>query len=409
MEKATVLAQLCQLSHATTLQQICDQAHEILGNPVFIKDMAHTTLAYTRTVEVDDESWQTAVVEARADRNTINQAREVNVLHESSSGRQMPVIVTDGAIPFPRIIKTLTLAGQPVGVMVLTAYFCPLGEYDRELLELISGYAVALMAREPRGSIGGQHPVENYFIKLLEGSGDSRERVQQRLDALGYACHPSTYVLCICPVEDLQQNECEDLRLILNEFQQLQYCHTFLYNSALVCVYGSDKDISNWEEETPELTKLLCRWELRAGVSRRICSMERLKEYYRQAQETLSVGNRLNRRFRYYLYDNLSSFLLFERLQESELGLYCHQKIQELGEYDRAHNTELCATLQVYLEQTKSLVRTAEILFIHRNTVRYRINKCEELLGSKLEDGNEIFAYILSLRLLEYKAKFLKK
>lgn len=52
-------------------------------------------------------------------------------------------------------------------------------------------------------------------------------------------------------------------------------------------------------------------------------------------------------------------------------------------------------------------MRTAEILFIHRNTVRYRINKCMELLGSDLEDGNEIFAFILSLRMLEYRRKLL--
>lgn len=51
--------------------------------------------------------------------------------------------------------------------------------------------------------------------------------------------------------------------------------------------------------------------------------------------------------------------------------------------------------------------KTAELLFIHRNTVRYRIHKCTELINSDLEDGNEIFAFILSLRILEYRKKVL--
>lgn len=409
MEKTTVLAQLCQMSHATTLQQICDQAYEILGNPIFIKDMAHTTLAYTQTVEIEDEMWKNAVIEARADRSTISQAREVNVIHEASAGSRMPVIVTDGVITYPRIIKALSSGGQNLGVMVLTAYLQPLGPEDIALVELISGYAIALIVKEQRGMITGQRSVENYFIKLLDGARPDRVQAEKRLAAVGYQSCASNYVLSICPEEQTLREDSEDLRIILQDFYNLSNCHTFLYNSALVCVYGSEKDIQDWETEAPDLTELLRRWELTAGVSRRITGMENLKEFYVQSQETLAIGHRLKRQFRYYHYDNLSSFLLFSKLPEKELNLYCHQKIQELGEYDRTHNTELCATLQVYLEQTKSLVRTAEILFIHRNTVRYRINKCEELLGTKLEDGNEIFSYILSLRLLEYEAKFLNK
>ena len=47
------IGKLCQLTHASSLQQICDLAYEIMGNPVFISDMAHTILAYTKCVEVD--------------------------------------------------------------------------------------------------------------------------------------------------------------------------------------------------------------------------------------------------------------------------------------------------------------------------------------------------------------------
>lgn len=407
MSEQTVIERLCQLSHATSLQQICDLTFEILGNPIFISDMAHTILAYTKTVEINDAAWQNNVVLAHLDRNTISQAREVSTVHESSAETRMPVVVTDGQVPYPRIIKALVSEGRPVGVMVLTAYIHPLGPDDVELIELISAFVVPQLVKERYHISANEKTVENYFIKLLDGAQYSRERVCKRLDILGYNCRPSTYVLSVCLSEQAQRQENEDLHSILEEFRQLPYCRTFLYNAALVCVYGSDVDISDWEEQAPQLTQLLRRWELVAGVSRRVSGLERLKEYHIQAQETLAVGRRLKRKFRYSTYDSLSSFLLFQRVPEDELGLYCHQKIQELGEYDRTHNTELCATLQVYLEQTKSLVRTAEILFVHRNTVRYRINKCMELLGSSLEDGNEIFSYILSLRMLEYEAKLL--
>lgn len=405
MSEQTIIERLCQLSRAESLQQICDLAYEITGNPIFVSDMAHTMLAYTKCVEIDDPCWQNNVVRAHLERNTISQDREVSTVHESSTETRMPVVVNDGQVPYPRVIKALVSNGKPVGVMVLTSYLRPLRPGDVELVELISAFVGPQLVKERYHMSADDRSVENYFIKLLDGAQYSPERVDKRLDILGYVRRPSVYVLSMCFTGD-QNQPGGDLRTVLADFRQLPYCRCFLYNSTLVCVYGSDQDISDWERQAPQFTALLQRWELMAGVSRRVSGMERLRSYYLQAQETLEVGRKLRRRFSYCLYDSLSSFLLFQRIPEGELGLYCHQKIQELGEYDRTHNTELCATLQVYLEQTKSLVRTAEILFVHRNTVRYRINKCMELLGSGLEDGNEIFSYILSLRMLEYKAKF---
>ena len=64
------IGKLCQLTHASSLQQICDLAYEIMGNPVFISDMAHTILAYTKCVEVDASSGRTwsAIPSSRAGR-----------------------------------------------------------------------------------------------------------------------------------------------------------------------------------------------------------------------------------------------------------------------------------------------------------------------------------------------------
>ena len=75
---------LCELTHAKSLQKICDLTYQITGNPVFISDLAHTILAYTKCVEVSDETWRTNIVEANLDSNTLNQDREVGSVHITS-------------------------------------------------------------------------------------------------------------------------------------------------------------------------------------------------------------------------------------------------------------------------------------------------------------------------------------
>ena len=397
---------LCTLSHATTLQQLCNLGHEILGNPIFINSMTHDTLAYTSGVEVEDPHWQQSVVENYRQFGILDASREVNVIHSQSRASQKPVLVTDGDVPVPRLIKALMFEGQEIGVLVVPAYFRPFEKGDGSLTELISFFAVNLLMKERAHSHRGEQTGEAFFISLLDGRKYTRARAEQRMEEAGFGKYPYVYVLALCFARGDGQQE-EALQPILNEFCRLGHCVPFLYNSTLICVYGSEREILDWESEAPELSRLLGEWELVAGVSRCVAAAERFREHYHQAMETLRVGCKLKRRERYFYFDNLSSFLLFQRIPEEELLLFCHQKVQGLADYDREHNTELCATLQVYLEQTKSLVRTAEVLFIHRNTVRYRINKCMELLGTQFNDGNEIFSYILSLRMLEYRSKIL--
>ncbi len=408
MPESNTIELLCSLTRAATLQQLCDLAYEITGNPVFISDLAHTILSYTACVEVPDPIWQQNIVQAHLDRNTLRQDREVGSVHLLSTGSQRPVLVEDDFIPYPRIIKTLSSDGRAVGVMVLTSYLQPLGPHDKDLVDLISSFVVPCLMRERYHVSADNRAVENYFIKLLEGEVFSRERVEKRLDVLGYDPRPYTYVLATCTRDGTGGEAPADLNEVLLEFSTTLHCRAFLYDACLVLVYSSDAPVSDWAAQVPKLTGLLDRWKLIAGVSRRVAAWERLRDYYLQALDILEMGRRLGRLHTCFPYDSLSSFLLFDRLPRDKLDLYCHQQIRELGEYDAAHDTELCATLQIYLEQAKSLARTADILFVHRNTVRYRINRCMELLGNRLEDGNEIFAYILSLRILEYQRKILR-
>lgn len=398
------LSLLCQMASADSLQQLADLSYHLLGNPVFIADMAHTMLAYTKVVNIPHSSWQRNVVQAHLDKNLLRQDREVSSVHVASEESRMPVVVTDGDVPFPRIIKVLVSNGRPVGVMVLTSYLQPLGEQDIELVELASTFVVSRLEKGSYYISSNNQAIENFLMRLLNDTEINTAEVQRRLEVLGCSFLPNLYVLSIC-TELSHSDSHGNLTPILESFSTLPFCRSFLYNSTIVCIYSSDTEVLHWEEQAGQLTGLLRQNHLVAGVSRRFRVLDDLRTYYLQAHKAQMLGCALVRPDRYFLYDGFSVYHLFQALPDGVPKRFCHQKIWDLDNYDRQHNTELSITLQVYLEQTRSLSKTAEILFVHRNTVRYRINKCMELLGSDLTDGNETFAYILSLRILEYERK----
>lgn len=67
-------------------------------------------------------------------------------------------------------------------------------------------------------------------------------------------------------------------------------------------------------------------------------------------------------------------------------------------EYDRTHETDLIKTLETYLFCDRSPKRAAEKLFVHTQTVAYRINRVQEITGRSMKSSRDISELWFGLR-----------
>ena len=70
-----------------------------------------------------------------------------------------------------------------------------------------------------------------------------------------------------------------------------------------------------------------------------------------------------------------------------------------------AGGSALVDTLTTYLEQGSSLEATARMLFVHANTVRYRLRRVTELTGYSPSDGRDAFTLWIAVALGRLSAK----
>ena len=63
---------------------------------------------------------------------------------------------------------------------------------------------------------------------------------------------------------------------------------------------------------------------------------------------------------------------------------------------DTEKKSELVETLFCYLKHNGSVKSVADEMFIHKNTIVYRMGKIKELLGCDLESGEERMQYYLA-------------
>ena len=81
---------------------------------------------------------------------------------------------------------------------------------------------------------------------------------------------------------------------------------------------------------------------------------------------------------------------MFNSGNQGEILEYCTEKLRPLEEYDHANGTELVETCWAYYLNGFSIADTADDLFIHRNTLQYRLKKIEELVSFPLSDYVEL-------------------
>ncbi len=80
---------------------------------------------------------------------------------------------------------------------------------------------------------------------------------------------------------------------------------------------------------------------------------------------------------------------MFHGDNQREVLDYCNNKLDRIIKYDNANGTFLEETLLAYYMNGFNTVKTAESLFIHRNSLLYRLEKIEELLEIELSDYME--------------------
>ncbi len=69
-----------------------------------------------------------------------------------------------------------------------------------------------------------------------------------------------------------------------------------------------------------------------------------------------------------------------------------------LAREDEERGNNLLATLRAYYECGARVDWTADRLFLHRNSVRYRLDRVRSLLGMNIDEPQTIAALVLALR-----------
>ncbi len=133
---------------------------------------------------------------------------------------------------------------------------------------------------------------------------------------------------------------------------------------------------------------LLTELTVSIGVGRFKGDPADLSGAYSEAQVALEIGHRIHGPSSVSTFEGTGTYkLLFRVMREDprELETFYRETVEPAVRYDSRYGTELVNTLLTYLENDASTVRTASLLYAHRHTIRYRLDRVRELTGLDVE------------------------
>ena len=149
-----------------------------------------------------------------------------------------------------------------------------------------------------------------------------------------------------------------------------------------------------------ELSNLAVAENINIGLSWPFTDILEFKKYFYQAVVSIKQAQNFGEINKVLNYTDYSFYdLLFNYTGKTSLQNYCHPSLEILKEYDKSNNTELYITLKTFLNLNRNLKTTAEALFLHRNSVTYRVNRIVEVTGLDLNEINTIYALVDSFRI----------
>ncbi|WP_177184721.1 PucR family transcriptional regulator [Sporolactobacillus nakayamae] len=125
------------------------------------------------------------------------------------------------------------------------------------------------------------------------------------------------------------------------------------------------------------------------GYSNKLSLKSSLNQSVMEAKCALWAGQLNNQTI--CSYRNSGIIKLFAQCRLDSLNEYFSNILEPIILYDQKHQTALLETIECFLKSNCNYKSASELLFIHRNTLTYRIEKIEELLNCNFKDPQDIY------------------
>ena len=136
------------------------------------------------------------------------------------------------------------------------------------------------------------------------------------------------------------------------------------------------------------------------GISTIVDTIQELAQAYREARIALEVGKVFDTEKNVISYDNLGIGRLIYQLPTTLCELFLNEVFKK--ESINVLDSETIYTIQKFFENNLNVSETSRKLFVHRNTLVYRLDKIKKLTGLDLREFDDAIIFKVAMMVNKY-------
>ncbi|MDP3058866.1 MAG: PucR family transcriptional regulator ligand-binding domain-containing protein, partial [bacterium] len=245
-----------------------------------------------------------------------------------------------------------------------------------------------------------------FVVDLVEGAFPSDEVAVQRARTNNWQLQDQMYVLMVRLLDFRVQGQKERLFRRLREQFGNRCISGEMGRDIIVIAPVGKEGCTDWFRKNLVVLEKHAGSKLLIGVGRDSKSIRDIKYSFRQARRALRTAAQVSGLGSVVNYDSLGVYRLFEEMSGSpELQAYIRDCLQPLLDYDQENNTDFLGTLRGYFEAGGNLKQVAKLMFVHYNTVIYRMERIQKLLAIDLDNPQHRLSLEVAVKALDFKQK----
>ena len=388
-----------------SVQDVLDISMPILRNPIAVFDTSFHVVAATSNITEEDAPLYDTVRAGIADPGTILMLQTVNRTQFSPlGGRYIYQTTTEVRGVEELFIHLYDENNLLVARLNACCREIPLSEgFLHLLLILLTRISRILAQNSPGRAFRDQ---DDYFLRqLIEGA----ENPEQIAHVLNIPAEGEFVMLC-------PYMEHYDLQKSYNIAGQIEriipLSRPFLYDDQLfvfVGVNASNRNLSSyWDYQMQRIQEIGEMLDLRIGISDKFTRISQIRQYCFQARAAMRLSgcprhahwsfvSRGQQATPICQYKEIAIYAVVERLMMDTPPEWIGTPVYwEMRRHDQERGTNNCEVIRLYFQNDCEAALTAAQLYMHRNSIVYRVNKLAETYGFSLKDPQTKLLFLLS-------------
>lgn len=265
---------------------------------------------------------------------------------------------------------------------------------------------------------------QDFFDDLLTGKITSGDTLQSLSELHGLNTTYKYYCIVV-NIESQDQNQYEDfiarkvhLENKTRKCVELVYEHSNLANGEITCFHRNNRIIIliGQSENRPSITineakkyandiylvlnKQIPKSTLLIGIGSQYETINLLHKSFSEANESIRLMQKFEDKGGISHFEDHSVYhFLDSNIKDMELEAFFMKSLGTIYDHDRLHGTSYIVTLENFFSNNLNISETAKAMFLHRNTLIYRIDKIKEILNSDLKNSEELLQLQIALKI----------